>query len=85
MAYRGLSLLFSTLGGMLAGMLFKQVWKRAAGRDDAPDPDDQNATWKQVLVTAAAQGAVSGLVRATVKRAGAQSVRKTTGRWPGDD
>jgi len=85
MTYRAISLLFSSLGGLLAGLLFKQIWKRAAGQDDAPDADDQNYSWKQVLVAAAAQGAIYGLVKAAVQRAGAQGVRKTTGHWPGDD
>ncbi|MQY09054.1 DUF4235 domain-containing protein [Actinomadura macrotermitis] len=83
--FKPLSMLFSVLGGLAAGVVFKQIWKRAAGQDDAPDADDQNYTWKQVLIAAAVQGAIFGLVKAAVQRAGAQGVRKTTGRWPGDD
>ncbi|WP_067811592.1 DUF4235 domain-containing protein [Actinomadura kijaniata] len=83
--YKPLSILFSVLGGLLAGTLFKQVWKRAAGQDDAPDADDANYSWRQVLIAAAVQGAIFGLVKAAVQRAGAQAVRKSTGRWPGDD
>ncbi|MEV4003986.1 DUF4235 domain-containing protein [Actinomadura sp. NPDC049753] len=84
MVYKLLSLTFSVLGGQLAGVLFKQLWKRAAGQDDAPDADDQNYSWRQVLVAAALQGAVFGLVKAATQRVGAQGVRKATGHWPGD-
>ncbi|GAA2409460.1 DUF4235 domain-containing protein [Nonomuraea africana] len=83
--YKPLSLLFSVLGGLIAGALFKQVWKVVAGEDDAPDADDQDYTWRQVLVAAMVQGAIFGLVKAAVQRAAAHGVRKTTGRWPGDD
>lgn len=84
--YKPLSLLISVLGGrLIAGLLVKQVWKRVAGQDDAPDPDDQNYTWRQVLLAGLLQGAVFGLVKAVIQRAGAHGVLKTTGRWPGED
>ncbi|WP_223167474.1 DUF4235 domain-containing protein [Nonomuraea sp. SYSU D8015] len=79
------SLLFSVLGGLIAGALFKQVWKLAAGQEEAPDAGDQNYSWRQVLLAAMLQGAVFGLVKAAVQRAGASGVRKRTGRRPGDD
>lgn len=83
--YRPLSLLFSVLGGVLAGVVFKQIWKVAAGDDDAPDATDQHRGWAEVLFAAALHGAVFGLVKAAIDRAGAQQVRKMTGHWPGDD
>jgi predicted metal-dependent enzyme (double-stranded beta helix superfamily) len=83
--YKMLSLAFSVLGGLLAGAVFKQVWKIAAREDDAPDADDRDRTWREVLIAAAVQGAIFGLVKAAVQRSGAQAVRKTTGHWPGDD
>jgi hypothetical protein len=83
--YKLLSLAFGTLGGLLAGVVFKQVWKVVAREDDAPDADDRDRTWREVLIAAAVQGAIFGLVKAAVQRSGAQAVRKTTGHWPGDD
>jgi predicted metal-dependent enzyme (double-stranded beta helix superfamily) len=83
--YKLLSLAFSVLGGILAGVVFKQVWKVAAQEDDAPDADDRNRTWREVLIAAAVQGAIFGLVKAAIQRSGAQTVRRTTGHWPGDD
>jgi Protein of unknown function (DUF4235) len=35
-----LSLLVSVLGGVLAGVIFKRIWKLAAGEDDAPMATD---------------------------------------------
>ncbi|MFB4299676.1 DUF4235 domain-containing protein [Actinomadura sp. NTSP31] len=84
MPYKLLSLAFGMLGGQLAGVLFEQLWKRVAGQDDAPDADDRNYSWRQVLVAAAIEGALFGLVKAAVQRAGAHGVHKATGQWPGD-
>ncbi|WP_019632379.1 DUF4235 domain-containing protein [Actinomadura atramentaria] len=83
--YKPLSLLFSVLGGLLAGIAFKQVWRLAAGEDDAPDADDPDRGWREVLLAAAVQGAVFALVKAAVQRTSAQAVRRATGRWPADD
>ena len=83
--YKPLPLLFGMLGGLIAGMLFKQVWKIIAREDEPPDADDPDYTWQEVLVSAMLQGAVFGLVKAAVQRAGAHGVRKVTGRWPADD
>jgi predicted metal-dependent enzyme (double-stranded beta helix superfamily) len=80
--YKPLSLGFGILGGILAGMVFKQVWKLATGDDDAPDATDQDKGWAEVLSAAAAQGAVFALVKAAVDRGGAEGVRKLTGTWP---
>ncbi|WP_425568173.1 DUF4235 domain-containing protein, partial [Nonomuraea rubra] len=56
------------LGGALASALFKRAWKLASGQDDAPDADDLERGWTEVLVAAALQGAIFGLVKAAVHR-----------------
>ena len=84
MMYRAFSLLFSTLGGLLAGKIFTLLWQKTSGNDEAPRPDDTDFSWREVLVAATIQGAIAGLVRAAVQRGGAQGVRKATGSWPGD-
>ncbi|MGI8335691.1 DUF4235 domain-containing protein [Actinomadura scrupuli] len=78
--YKPMSMGFSLLGGMLAGAVFKQTWKLVSGDDEAPDATDQDHSWAAVLTAAALQGAVFGLVRAAVQRAGAQA----TGQWSDD-
>jgi len=82
--YKPLSFVISALGGILAGQVFKQVWKRVAGQEDAPDATDRDSTWTQVIIAAAAQGAVFGAVKAATDRAGAIGYRKATGDWPDD-
>jgi predicted metal-dependent enzyme (double-stranded beta helix superfamily) len=82
-AYKPLSLVFGVLGGVVAGAVFKQVWKVVAGEDDAPQATDEDRSWGEVLAAAAVQGAVFALVKAAVDRAGARGVQKLTGKWPG--
>jgi hypothetical protein len=38
LVYKPLSVLVSVLGGLLAGAIFKRIWKLAAREDDAPRP-----------------------------------------------
>ena len=80
--YKPLSLAFGAAGGLLAGALFKQVWKLIAGEEEAPEPTDEDRTWTEVLVAAAIQGAIIALVKAAVDRGGAAGVRRLTGTWP---
>lgn len=82
-AYRPVGLLLGMGAGLLAGVAFKQVWKLAAGDDDAPDPTDEDRGWGEILAAAALQGAIFAVVRAAVDRGGAVGVRRVTGRWPG--
>jgi hypothetical protein len=82
--YKPLGILFSVLGGILAGTAFKQIWKRVSDEEEAPRALESEYSWREVLPAAAAQGAVFGLVKAAVDRGGAQSFKKLTGVWPGD-
>jgi hypothetical protein len=81
--YKPVGLIVSVLGGILAGAVFKQVWKLVAGEEDAPKPTDPDYGWREILPAAALNGAIFGLVKATVDRGGAEGVRKLTGSWPG--
>ncbi len=83
--YKPLSMVVSALGGVLAGQAFKRIWKRATGNEDAPNATDRDYSWAQVLIAAAAQGAIFGAVKAATERAGAVGYRKATGDWPTKD
>jgi hypothetical protein len=83
--YKAMTLVISVLSGMLAGAIFKRVWKLAAGEEEAPTATDVRRGWREVLTAAALQGAIFALVKAAVDRATAEGTRKLTGTWPGDD
>ena len=83
--YKPVGMLVSILGGVLAGVIFKRVWKITAGEDEAPRATDARRSWREVLVAAALQGAVFALVKAAVDRGAAEGTRKLTGVWPGDE
>jgi predicted metal-dependent enzyme (double-stranded beta helix superfamily) len=81
--YKPLGLLISVAAGIAAGALFNRVWTLATGQRDAPEATDQHRDWREVLVAAGVQGAVFGMVKATLDRGGAAGFRKVTGIWPG--
>lgn len=82
--YKPFGLLFSVLGGILAGAIFKRVWGAAGGEDEPPEATDATKGWGEILVAAAAEGAVFGGVKALIDRAGATGFAHVTGAWPGD-
>jgi Protein of unknown function (DUF4235) len=77
--YRLMSLGLSVVSGMLAGALFKGLWKLIAREEDAPDATDMQRSWKEVLPAAALQGAVFATVKAAVERGAVQGGRKVAG------
>ena len=83
--YKPVSIVISVLGGILAGAIFKRVWKIAAGEDEAPKATDAGRGWREILTAAALQGAIFALVKAAVDRGAAEGMRKLTGVWPGQD
>ena len=44
--YKPLGLLVSVLGGLVAGAIFKRIWKLAAHEDDAPQATDADRGWR---------------------------------------
>ena len=82
--YRPFGLLFSVLGGILAGAVFKQLWKVYAGEKDPPKAKESEYGWREVLPAALLQGAIFGLVKAAMDRGGARAFERLTGTWPGD-
>jgi Protein of unknown function (DUF4235) len=80
--YKPLSIAFGVAGGIVAGVLFKQVWKLVAGEDDAPRATSRDYGWGEVLAAAALQGAIFAVVKAAIDRGGAHGVQALTGEWP---
>ena len=81
--YKPFGLVASVLGGLLAGALFKRLWRAIADDDEAPSAKDRDRTWREVIAAAAIQGAVFGGIKALVDRAGATGFARLTGVWPG--
>lgn len=69
------SLGISLLSAALATAMFRRLWKLSSGEDDAPDAEDLDRGWPEVLVAAGVQGALFGLVKAAVHRASARTFR----------
>jgi hypothetical protein len=82
--YKPLGLLFSVLGGIIAGAIFKRAWGKVAQEEDPPEATDRRKGWGEIVVAAAAQGAVFGGVKAVIDRAGATGFARVTGAWPGE-
>jgi hypothetical protein len=82
--YTPVSILFSVLGAVVAGAIFKQIWKRIAGEEESPKALESEYGWAQILPAAALQGAVFALVKAGIQRGGAKGFERLTGIWPGD-
>jgi Protein of unknown function (DUF4235) len=83
--YKALGVLVGLLGGVLAGAIFKRVWKVAAGEDEPPRATDERRGWPEILLAAALQGAIAAVVKAAVDRGAAKGVQKATGIWPVDE
>ena len=81
-AFKPINVFLGVAAGALAGVLFKQVWKLAAGEGDAPSAGDEDRQWAEILAAAALQGAIFAVTKAAVHRSGAIGVRKLTGAWP---
>ena len=83
--YRPVGLISSVLGGVIAGTIFKQVWKRAAPgtKDDPPKALETEYPFKEILLAAAVQGAIFSVVKTVIDRQGARLFEKATGEWPG--
>jgi len=85
LVYKPVSRIAGVLAGMLAGAIFRQIWKLAAHGDNAPSATDSRRGWHEILPAAAAQGAVYAAVKAAVDRGAAEGTRKLTGVWPGEN
>lgn len=83
--YRPFGLVSSMVGGLLAGQLFKQVYKRVsrAEHDESPGPLASEYPLKELLVASLIQGAIYAAVKALIDRGGARAFQRWAGEWPG--
>ena len=84
--YRPVGWLCSVVAGVVAGVLYKRVWRRIAHGDHERAPSALQSDYRlgEILVAATLQGAIAGGVKALVDRGGARVFQRWTGEWPGD-
>ena len=83
--YRPIGLFVSVLGGLVAGAIFKRLWRVASDGSEAPKATDERRSWREVTGAAAVQGAVYGGVKALIDRAGATGLCSSHGLLAGTE
>ena len=83
--YRPVGIVSSIAGGLVASLIFKQVWKRVSAGDgvDPPGPLESEYDFKEILLAAVIQGAIYSVVKTIIQRQGARTFERATGEWPG--
>lgn len=82
-AYRPFGLGAGLLSASIAGAIFKQIWRRVSGADDAPDALQSEYGLREIVLAALIQGAIFSVVKVLVDRGGAKAFERITGEWPG--
>lgn len=82
--YKPFAIIIGLIAGMIGKKVFEQIWGLVAD-EDPRDPDDRDAGWAEVLISAAVGGAILKTVQALVRRGGAKGFERATGVWPGDE
>jgi hypothetical protein len=85
--YRPVGIVSSVLGGLVANLIFKKVWQRAAppqAPSDPPNALDTGTDLKTILLAAGLQGAIFAVVKVLIDRGGARAFQQWSGEWPGD-
>jgi hypothetical protein len=74
------------VAGVVAGVLFKRVWRRITPGSHARAPSALQSEYRlgEIVVAATLQGAIAGGVKALIDRGGARAFQRWTGEWPGD-
>jgi hypothetical protein len=85
LTFKAMGIAVSLLASMLAGVIFKKVWKFTPGSDEVPEATDERRGWGEILLAAALQGVIFALIKAVFERAAAEGVRQVTGEWPGEE
>lgn len=77
---------FAMVGGLIAGLLGRRIFKTAWGLiDDAEPPraTDGEARWSRVVIALVLQGAIFSASRGVVDRMLRKAFAYLTGYWPG--
>ena len=74
--YRLLNLASGLLGGVIADALVSRIWRTFSNTDELPNPAAPDRHSREVLIAAAIQGAIFGLVKAALSRITAKGYRR---------
>ncbi|MGA8355508.1 MAG: DUF4235 domain-containing protein [Solirubrobacteraceae bacterium] len=77
---------FAMIGGLIAGLLGKRIFKTAWGLIDDREPPkatDGEARWSRVVIALVLQGAIFSASRGVVDRMLRKAFAYLTGYWPG--
>ncbi|WP_083407414.1 DUF4235 domain-containing protein [Mycolicibacterium rutilum] len=80
--YKPLSIVSSVVGGLIAGKIFTEIWQRVNPSDEEPDPKDLSRSTREVMIAAALQGLLIGVVRAALARGQAKGFHALTNENP---
>lgn len=83
LVYKPFAIVLGIGAGRVAGKAYTSAWERSHGTKP-PKATTEEATWGQVLGSAALRATTFAVTAAAVDRAGAKSFRYLTGYWPGE-
>jgi hypothetical protein len=81
--YKPFGIVVGLIAGMIASKLFDKIWGLIS-EEEPPDPEDRDADWVGVIVSAAVSGTIYKVVQTLVRRSGAKGFERMTGIWPGN-
>lgn len=82
--YKPVGMVLGALAGVIASQIFDKVWAMLSDGEPA-SPEQPDAGWGEVALSAAVSGAIYAVVSALIRRGGAVGFERYTGEWPGDD
>ncbi len=78
---------FAALGGLLAGLIGRRLFRAAwslVDKEEPPEPDLREAPWSKVVTALALEGVIFRTTRGVVDRSTRQLFVRLTGLWPGE-
>lgn len=70
------------LSGILGQKIADKLWSQVFG-SDAPDTEQEDIRWAQLIPAAVVEGTLYKIARMMVDRGLRTAVARSTGRWPG--
>jgi hypothetical protein len=78
----------SLLGGLVAGIIGKQLFRRVwslIDREEPPEPEHRDVSWRKLIAALMLEGAIFRATRGAVDKATREAFSRLTGSWPGEE